>query len=705
MTRVALKGLASRPVRTILTALAIVLGVGMVSAAFTLTDTMRHAANSLSSAAYDGTDAVVSAHTAFAVDSKDYSIQRPSIAAAKLAEVRSVPQVRTAVGDISDQAKIIGDDGKPVGDGPYFGEGFDSTAPGAAKLTAFRLQSGRWATGPGEVVIDAATSEKQHYAVGDRVRIDTRDEAGTFRVVGVTRFGNVKSLGTVTTAVFDLETAQKLFHKQGRYDSILVAGKPGTSGADVRKALAAKLGDSAKVQTAAAHDRFTLDGLKQFIGIIKVVLLVFGGVAILVGAFTIFNTLSITVAQRTREFAMLRMVGAARRQVLGSVMLEALALGLVASIVGLGAGFGLAAGLNAIFGALDLSLPQAGTVFEARTAIVAVSVGTLVTLVAGMLPARRATKIAPVSALRDADPSARKLRLPSRAVRAAASLLGRPAAAIGGSAGKLARRNAMRHPGRTAGTASALMIGVMLVTAVTVVANGLRQETKGTLNDRIAASHVITAQDGWSPIDPAIARTAAQTPGVTAVSPLRQDGGLAEGGKEIVNGIDPATIAKVFDFEWKDGSSRSLTTLGDDGAIVDKGWAEEHELGVGDTFTLTSAKGVEARADRARDRGVAGARLARAGPDHRVGPRVRHGVREPARPPRVRHHQRRGRLEARARRLPGREGPDQGRLHRRHDGRHRLAARHLHGAAGAGGHRVPVRDRQHARALDLRAHA
>ena len=227
MTRVALKGLASRPVRTILTTLAIVLGVGMVSAAFTLTDTMRHAANSLSSAAYDGTDAVVSAHTAFAVDSKDYSIQRPSIAAAKLAEVRSVPQVQTAVGDISDQAKIIGDDGKPIGDGPYFGEGFDSTAPGAAKLTAFRLQSGRWATGPGEVVIDAATSEKQHYAVGDRVRIDTRDEAGTFRVVGVTRFGNVKSLGAVTTAVFDLETAQKLFHKQGRYDSILVAGKAG----------------------------------------------------------------------------------------------------------------------------------------------------------------------------------------------------------------------------------------------------------------------------------------------------------------------------------------------------------------------------------------------------------------------------------------------------------------------------------------------
>ena len=389
MTRVALKGLASRPVRTLLTTLAIVLGVGMVSAAFTLTDTMRGAADSLSSAAYDGTDAVVTKRTAFAVDSKDYTIQRPSIEASALATVRSVPEVGTAVGDISDQAQIIGRNGKPVGDGPYFASGFDSKVKGAGRLTAFRLQNGRWATGPGEVVIDAATSEQERYPVGHSVRISTRGAAREFTVVGVARFGTVKSLGTATAAVFDLKTAQELFDKQGRYDSILVAGRSGVPAADVRKAVAAKVGNGAQVQTAAAHDRFTLDGLKQFIGILKTVLLVFGGVAILVGAFTIFNTLSITVAQRTREFAMLRMVGAARRQVLGSVMIEALALGLGASIIGIAAGFGIAAGLNAIFGALDLSLPEAGTVFEARTAIVALLVGTLVTLVAGFRPARQ----------------------------------------------------------------------------------------------------------------------------------------------------------------------------------------------------------------------------------------------------------------------------------------------------------------------------
>jgi putative ABC transport system permease protein len=593
MTRVALKGLASRPLRTLLTTLAIVLGVGMVSAAFTLTDTMRGAADSLSSAAYDGTDAVVTKRTAFAVDSKDYTIQRPSIDASVLGTVRSVPQVAGAVGDISDQAQIIGRDGKPSGDGPYFGSGFDSTAPGAEQLTAFRLQTGRWATGPGQVVIDATTADKQDYAVGDRVRISTRGEASSFEVVGIARFGTVKSLGTATAAVFDLRTAQKLFDKQGRYDSVLVAGRSGVPAADVRKAVAAKVGDGAQVQSAAAHDRFTLDGLKTFIGIIKTVLLVFGGVAILVGAFTIFNTLSITVAQRTREFAMLRMVGAGRRQVLGSVLIEALALGLGASIIGIGAGFGLAAGINAVFGALDLSLPESGTVFEARTAIVALLVGTLVTLAAGFLPARRATKIAPVSALRDADPAARELRLPARAVRAAASLLGRPAAALGGSAGRLARRNAMRHPGRTAVTASALMIGVALVTLVTVIAQGLRDTTTGTLENRINATHVITGSDGWSPTDPSVAKAVAATPGVDGVTSIRQDTGLVFGDKEIVNSVDPATAPGRFSFVYASGSDDAVAGLGSSGAIVDEGLAKERGLEVGDSLTVTSANGTK----------------------------------------------------------------------------------------------------------------
>jgi putative ABC transport system permease protein len=192
MKRVALRGLAARPVRTVLTMLAIVLGVAMVSGAFTLTDTMRGAAQSLSSSAYDGTDAVVTSRTAFNVEATDWTAKRPPIDASKLEKVRALPQVAVAVGDITDaDTKIIGRDGKPVGDGPYFGSGYDSQVKGAAATTPYRLDSGRWPTGPGEVVIDAATAEKEHYALGASVRVTTPGAAEQYKVVGTTRFGEV----------------------------------------------------------------------------------------------------------------------------------------------------------------------------------------------------------------------------------------------------------------------------------------------------------------------------------------------------------------------------------------------------------------------------------------------------------------------------------------------------------------------------------
>ena len=592
MNRVALRGLAARPVRTALTMLAIVLGVAMVSGAFTLTDTMRGAAQSLSSSAYDGTDAVVSTRTAFNVEATDWTAKRPPIDASVLAKVRAVPGVAVAVGDITDvDTKIIGRDGKPVGDGPYFGSGYDSQVKGASATTPYRLDSGRWPTRPGEVVIDAATAEKEHYALGSRVRVTTPGAAKAYTVVGTTRFGEVKALGTATIAVFDLKTAQTLFDKNGAYDSILVAGRDGVPAADVRKAVSEAVGSTAQVQTAKAHDRFTLEGLEQFISIIKTVLLVFGFVAIFVGAFTIFNTLSITVAQRSREFGLLRMVGAMRRQILGSVLLEALAIGLLASTVGLAAGFGIAKGLDAIFDSMDIALPDAGMVFASRTVIVSMLVGTLVTLIAGVIPAWRATRVPPVAALRAADPGAHKVRLLARGVRGMASLIGRPAEKLGGSAGALARRNAMRHPGRTATTASALMIGVALVTLVTVIAQGLRDTTSGTLDKRIAATHVITGADGWSPTDPAVASAVAKAPGIAGVTAIRQDVGLAFGDKEIVNSIDPATATGKFSFEYASGSQDAVANLGSDGAIVDEGLATEHHLTVGDRFSVTSAKG------------------------------------------------------------------------------------------------------------------
>ena len=586
MTRVAIRGLVARPVRTALTLLAIVIGVAFVSAAYTFTDTMRGAADSLSSAAYDGTDAVVSTRTAFEPGSESLA-EVPPLAAGTVADVRAVPQVGVAAGEVLDEAQLIDREGEPLGDGPYFASGLDAGTPGVTDLTPFRLHDGRWAAGAGEVVIDQQSAENGDYAVGDRITVATRGEASAYRVVGVATFADVKSIGTATLAVFDLRTAQELFGKTGRIDRVLAAGRPGTDPAAVRGAVAGAAGPDARVQTAAADDRYQLDVLQTISDVFRTILLAFAGIAIVVGAFTIFNTLSITVAQRSREFGLMRMVGATRRQVRRSVMVEALLTGLVASVVGVVAGFGLAKGIGALFEATGMSLPKAGTVLEARTVIVSLLVGTVVTLVAGMIPALRATRIPPVAAMRAAGEGTSRRGPLTWLARGLASLIGRPVERLGGSAGRLARRNAMRQPGRTAATASALLIGVALVTAVTVVGQGLRDSSTGSIERRVQATHVVTGVDGWTPIDQQVERAAAQAPGVSGVTSLRQDSALAFGDEEIVNAVDPATIGGLFAFDVVKGG----TDLGRDGALVDEGWASEHGLALGERFSVTSAEG------------------------------------------------------------------------------------------------------------------
>ena len=589
MRRVTLRGLAAHPLRTALTALAIVLGVALVTAAFTLTDTQRRAADALSLASYEGTDAVVSAKTAFDLSIDGYGTA-PTVDAALLERVRSAPGVEVAAGDLTDyNTNVVGKDGKPIGDGPYFGVGLDSRAQGIEDLTPFRLRTGRWATGPGQVVLDVTTAEKAGYGVGDRARIAAGSHVGEFEITGIATFGPVESLGTASAAIFDLGTAQTLYGKEGRFDSILAAGD--TDAAQVRRSVAGVAGAGVEVTSAAKHDRFTLDGLEQFIGIIRVILVVFGLIAVLVGAFTIVNTLSITIAQRTRELGLLRMIGASRGQVLRAVLGEALLIGLGASIVGLAAGHGLAGILKGLFASLGMDLPDAGTVFATRTVVVALLVGTLATVLAGLVPARRATRIAPVEALQVAARGGAEPGPIGRALRAFVSLLGRPAAAVGGVSGRLARRNAMRAPGRTGATAAAMIIGVALATTLMVVAQGLKDSVRSQLGDQVAATHVVVADDGWSPIDAGIARELETSGGVRAASSIRQDAALAFGEEESVNAVDPRTITQVFDFEWERGSSAVLAGLGSDGAVVDSGWAKEHGLDVGDSFAITSPSG------------------------------------------------------------------------------------------------------------------
>ena len=578
MTRVALRGITTRRLRTVLTALAIVLGVAMVSGAYTLTDTMRSAADSLSSASYDGTAAVVSAKTAF--EPEDEFFARPDIPASTLEQVRAVDGVERAVGNITDEARLLDRDGDVIGSGPYFGTGLD---PRAGDLSPFRLAEGRFATGPGEVVIDAGSAERAGYAVGDSIRVQARGPAQKAEITGIATFGDVDSIGKTSFAVFDLEAAQELFDREGAYSEILVAGPD-----SVRSELAAALPGDVQVETAAANDRFTLDGLKSFVDFLKVLLVAFGGIAVFVGAFTIYNTLSITVAQRSRELALLRALGATRRQVLRSVVLEALVIGALASIAGLAAGLGLAKGLSSLLASFDLELPQADTVFATRTIVVSLALGVIVTVAAALGPALRATRVSPVTAMREGaeiPPSRIGRRAPlfaalvgllsisvlglgmfapgvesegrlallapgalllfiavalisPRIVPRLASALGRPGQALAGVAGGLARRNAMRNPGRTAATAAALMIGIALVAFSAVLGAGMRESTTGALEDQVRADYVLVGQDGWSPIGPEAVEAAASVPGVAVATGVVQDTGRAFGETVKVDGVD-----------------------------------------------------------------------------------------------------------------------------------------------------------------------
>ena len=641
MIAVAVKGITGRKLRTVLTSLAIVLGVAMVSGAFVLSDTMGRAADSLSSAAYRATDAVVAPRTLFKTD--QFSSAGANTVAAKLVgRVRALPQVATAVGDLTNsETKLIGRDGKVIGTGPYFGVGYDAGVRGAARLTPFRLESGRYPRTPDQVAIDAGTAKSQHVGVGGQVRIEAKGPVRTFTVSGVVTFGDVSSIGTATVALFDLHVAQQVFREPGRYDSIIVAAKPGVSRAQLRGALNGALPSTVHATSAEAQDRFDLAGLKRFISFLRTLLLVFGAVAIFVGAFTIFNTFSIIVAQRTRELALLRSIGASRRQVLGSVVLEALAIGVLASLIGLVAGVGLGKLLGAVLDSQGLQLPQSGTVFAAHTVIISLLVGVLVTTLAALGPALRATRVSPVSAMREGatiPPSrigrhGRKIAaavgvlalavlaggvfpnamsttsrfsligagtlllfigvalLSPYVAPALASVIGRPARRLGGSAGELARSNAMRNPRRTAATASALMIGIALVTFVAVLAQGLRSTTVGNLQRQVQADYVVTSSDGFSPIAPAVAGALRSgVPGVV-VSPFKQDAARAFGSTTTVNAVDPASIAAAYHFSWKTGPDASLSQLRAGGAIVDSSFASKNHLRTGSHFKLQAQGG------------------------------------------------------------------------------------------------------------------
>jgi putative ABC transport system permease protein len=397
VTRFALKGILGRKLRTALTALAIVLGVAMVSGTFVLTDSIDDAFNTIFTDVYRGTDATITGKTAF--DLNDNGSVAPPFDESLLAKVEALPDTARAVGGVGGDAQLIGSDGKAItfGGAPNLGFSVDPTQP---ELNSLSLESGRWPN-DGEVVIDKSTAGKKDLKIGQQIGVQAEGPTEQLRISGFVKFGSVSSIGGATLAGFTLPTAQELFKKSGKLDQIRVAAKPGVTPNQLVAEIQKILPEGTQVRTGEAQAVEDASDTNEFISFLRTFLLVFGGIALFVGAFVIANSLSITIAQRTREFATLRTLGASRRQVLVSVTIEAFVVGLVASIVGLLLGLGLAKGLFSLFDAVGFTLPNSGLLFQGHTVLYSLLVGVGVTVLAGMYPALLATGVPPIAAVRE----------------------------------------------------------------------------------------------------------------------------------------------------------------------------------------------------------------------------------------------------------------------------------------------------------------
>ena len=761
MIGVALRGLAGRKFRTVLTAIAIVLGVAMMSGAYVLTDTIDKAFNAIFVESYAGTDAVVSGKGAD-ISFEGETSESPPIPEDVLERVRAVDGVQVATGSVTDpQTKLLNADGESIdtGGAPSFAFGIE-TAPEYERFNPLNLVEGRWPSGSEEVAIDEGVADDESLALGDRIGVAALGPAREYEIAGIARYGDVSSLGGATFAIFDVPTAQALLDKEGELDAVQAAAQDGVAPEELVARIREELGTSVTVRSGTEQASEDSDEVATFTSIIQYFLLSFAGIALFVGAFVIFNTLSITVVQRTREFATLRTVGASRRQVLGSVILEALVIGLLASIIGLFAGLGLAVGLNELFTALNLDLPQTETVFATRTIVVSLLVGTVVTLIAGLSPAFRATRVAPIAAVREGAKLPRSALsrfgpyiaaativlavlalsyamlapdvatgdrfillgvgvlalfigvalLSSRLVVPLTRLVGWPARRIGGASGQLAEGNAIRDPGRTASTAAALMIGIALVTFVGVLAQGLRVSNSDAIEEQIQADLVVTSQDGYTEFPAAVGDAAAKIDGTDVVSNVRQDVAEVDGSGANLTGLDGSSINQVYNFRWTDGSDEVLASLGDDGAVVPDDVADDKDLAIGDSFTVLSPDNERRRVRRPRDLRREPLLSAARHREHLAG-RLRRALRQAAQP-----------LHADQRsRWPRRGGEDERRARPRGVRRHaRPDPTGMDRQGGRGdqpvpapavrtarlvGDRQPLRNDQHARAVGIRADA
>ncbi len=629
MRRVTLRGLMTRKLRLGLTALAIVLGVTFVTGTLVLGDTLNRTFDSLVGSVYQHVDFEIRGKqtlTGISNQGIDSTANRRSVPQAIAGAVARLPGVQFDYGSVSGYAQLIGHNGKDIGK-PASSSGF-SFDPNP-QLSALKLARGSAPTNSDEVAIDEHTATKHHFTIGEHVRILLPNGTRTFTISGIVTFGSASSLAGATLTAFDLPTAQRLFNSVGRYATINVLTKPGADKVAVQREIERLLPAGIEVVSGQSVANELDQTIHSDLSFLSTALLIFAFISLLVGSFTIFNTFSITVGQRTRELALLRVVGASRRQLFASVLSEAALTGLLASLIGLGLGVLAALGLKALLGAFGITLPSAPLVFEARTPVVALAVGIGVTTLSAIIPARRAVRIAPVAALvdLDSDPAGtlRRRRLVIGAVLTIlgllllargignakiatvglgalcvfiatvalvpaiaaplASAIGRPLARTLGMSGRLGRRNSARNPQRTAQTAGALMIGIALVSTISVLGSSLSASAKQEVQSALAADYIVTGGDS---INAGVARTVARLPGAVATTAVLTGQFDVRGSLQNLGAVTTTGLARTVKLNIVSGQGTAALASGE--LLVDTNTASTQHLHVGSVVPVTFAQ-------------------------------------------------------------------------------------------------------------------
>jgi putative ABC transport system permease protein len=628
MWKATIRGLFARKVRLALTALAILLGVAFVSATYVLTDSVKQSFESVFAQTLSGIDLRV----AGASELSD-SGSAGRIPESVTAEVARVPGVRTAQGFVQTSlAQFVDRDGDTIGGGgpPTFGISWIDDGP-------LRLTAGHAPEGRGEVAMDAGTAATHGFHVGDRVRVLLSGAAQEFEIVGLFGFGDTTDFGAVTFAAFDLPTAQREFEGEGTVDAVYVQRDPDVTTRELQRRIEGALGPGFRVQTAAEATLEVGKPVRQFLGFFTDALLGFAAIGVVVGAFIIFNTFTILVAQRTRELGLLRAMGATGGQVVRSVVLEAFVVGAVASAVGLGVGVVLGVGLLDLLRELGLDLPQTDTVVLGRTVVVSLIVGVLVTVVAAAIPAVRAARVPPVAAIADIPERVvgsfgRRIAIGTVVLVAGAALLAyglarardvsaildqvqvvafgafgvllgavlllpaivRPSVrAIGtplrrfGPPGSLARANAMRNPRRTAVTASALVIGLALVGLTATFGASARASVGESTAAGLQADYVVKSE-GFAGFSTEVVERLRDLPEVTDAASMRFADGAVDGDVTTVGSMEPELLTKVVDLEVLRGDASALDERG---VLVSDELARHAGVDVGDPLPVQFSRG------------------------------------------------------------------------------------------------------------------